>query len=365
MKIKYFLLMGLILGLILIAYIFNRKTDTDGQSENIKIAAIINLTGPPSQFDAIKKRTIELAMEKAKLKFNIDNIDLLLLDAGGSPEITKVAIKKALDWNCDVILSGTSPTGLAIAKEVREQKRSIIQIGNAANPAFGLPYKYEYRFWPDWNQEVAVISRVCDTTKYKNVLLVYSADPYSEALATAFKGNNKGLAITEFKFDPSAATDFRPYLIKAKEGGVEAVIIFGLPPGIKSLISQLTDISWNGDLIGGVNISLTVKDFNEAKLPGTLWVLKTEAMDDTLQPGTEAAAFRSAYKNKYNENPPFHSLYLADAIYWIAKCSLKGKDSLLFETNRVNLFNGPSGTVKINPDATISLNIRAEKLQGK
>ena len=127
----------------------------------------------------------------------------------------------------------------------------MAQLANAANPDFGPPRPGEYRFWPDWNQEAAIIFDFFVQKSLKTVLLVHSADPYSEALTASLTSKiesaSRDIRILEFQFDPAATPDFRPALIRAKQTGTETIVVFGLPPGIRALISQLQEVSWEGN----------------------------------------------------------------------------------------------------------------------
>ena len=147
----------------------------------MRVAAILNLTGPAAQFDAVKKQTIELAVTRVKQLNPALRIEMQTFDAGDSPETTRVAVRRALAWNAGYFLSGTSPTALEIASQLRGHHPDLVQIANAANPDFGPPRPAEYRFWPDWKQEVDVILGVLQEQRMKSVLLIHSADPYSRS----------------------------------------------------------------------------------------------------------------------------------------------------------------------------------------
>src|SRR5688500_5428179 len=111
-----------ILGVLAIAayLVFNKGTERPVPvTEGVKVAAVLSLTGPAARFDAVKQKTLNLAIKRLKELYPKQQIDLKVFDAGGGPEATNVAVRQATNWGATYFLSGTSPTALAIAAQVR------------------------------------------------------------------------------------------------------------------------------------------------------------------------------------------------------------------------------------------------------
>jgi ABC-type branched-subunit amino acid transport system substrate-binding protein len=338
-------------------------------SAQIRVAAILNLTGPPAQFDAVKQHTLDIGIKRlAIIKPNVD-IAVRVFDAGGSPESTQIAVSEARKWGARFFLTGTSPTALAVASQVRGNPEQVVHLANAANPEFGPPRLGEYRFWPDWVHEAELVFQVIENQSIESVLLIHSADPYSVALKNSLKNKlastSNNIDMMEFQFDPTAAADFRPALLRAKAANVKGLVIFGLPPGIRALIGQLKEVSWTESIIGGVNINLAVEQFDEAKLDCDLWLIETEAMKEELREDSEANQYRMLYKAERGEMPPFHALYLADALYFIAEAYSKpGQAATPYSDpvtllNQVTGFEGPSGITFLEKDRTLRFEMDA------
>ena len=333
--------------------------------QGVSVAAVLSLTGPAARFDAVKQNALNIARDRINARGAV-KINLTFLDAGGTPETAAAAVQKALDGNPQYILSGTSPNALAIAARVREGKLPIVQIANAANPQFGPPRSGEYRFWPDWRQEASVLAALLTQQRLTNILLIHSTDPYSEALFQALKATDwaKKARITEFPFDPAGTPDFRPTLLGGRRRGADALVVFGLPPGMKALVAQMAEVQWTAAVIGGVNINLVTEDYRKAGLKGDLWSIRTEAMGTTLPPGSEASTFRSEYQKRHGgETPPFHALYLSDAVYFIdAAHRAAGGGDAITRAAAVRTFDGASGRVEVTPDGVLQFKMSAEKL---
>lgn len=333
----------------------------------VHVAALLNLTGPAARFDAIKKQALDLAMERLSAQRPDLKLELVISDAGGAPDTTLTAARKALDGGASYVLTGTSPTALGVASLARGRTPTVVQIANAANPAFGPPRLGEYRFWPDWNQEAQVVAAHLRAEGIRSVVVIYSADPYSEALRSALVALlsiEPTIAVRSQQYDPASTPDFRPLLLRAKDDRVGALVVFGLPPGIKALIGQLVDVDWRMPIIGGVNVNLTVDDYDKSGLKCGLWAVETEAMKDKLAEGSEADAFRTAYRDRFGSIPPFHALYMADALYFIAAASSENsvKDADAMRRLRaVREFSGPSGTIKIGADGVLQLDLSVQR----
>jgi ABC-type branched-subunit amino acid transport system substrate-binding protein len=368
-RIKTGAIIGLGILLLVLFIIFQRNANRNGiaADDQTRVAAILNLTGPAARFDAIKQQTLEVAMERLHQQYPDLKISLRVLDAGGGPESTTVAVRRATGEGATCFLSGTSLTALGIAAQVRGREPPVAQLANAANPDFGPPRLGEYRFWPDWEHEAEVIAGILIREKIDNVLLIHSTDPYSEALTASLKRNVEladSVVLRQYPFDPAATPDFRPPLLRAKQDQARALVVFGLPPGLKALLSQLKEVAWDKPVIGGVNINLAVADFDAADLKCPLWLIETEAMREMLREDSEAYAYREAYQAKFGELPQFHALYLADALYFIAAAvsdEATANRPIVERLQAVSNFEGPSGEISVTPERTLRLKWRLGK----
>ncbi len=358
---------AMLAALLLLNGLACKKNEGANQGK-VGVAAILNLTGPAARFDAVKQQTLTIAQERVKALYPNAQIQLDLLDAGGGPEATTVAVRQALQKGASCFLSGTSPTALAIAAQVRDHNPAVAQMANAANPDFGPPRPGEYRLWPDWKQEAEIIAGILREANLTKILLIHSADPYSEALTKALNEQaqaSSALALNDLQYDPASTPDFRPALLRAKQDQVQALVIFGLPPGIRALMAQMAEVNWDQTLIGGVNINLAVADFDATGLKGPLWLVQTEAMQDSLPQDSEAQLFRSAYLAKYNEKPPFHALYLADALYFLAAGSAGNAEApapaIVEHLGRVRNFESASGRIEVDENGVLRFVMRARK----
>jgi ABC-type branched-subunit amino acid transport system substrate-binding protein len=338
-------------------------------ADSVRVGVILSLSGPPARFDAIKIRTAEIATQRIRELHPDLPLAMRVFDAGAGPEETMIAVRRAEEWGARYFLSGTSPNALAIASRVRGRTPPVVQMANAANPDFGPPREGEYRLWPDWKHEAELIDGLLAQQQFNRVLLVHSADPYSEALKNELvriSQGRGGVTLQFQQYDPASTPDFRPALLRARQQGTQALVIFGLPPGIRSLISQMEAVRWNGPVIGGVNINLAVAAFDSAGLGADLWAIETEAMGAELPPGSEAAAFRQAYRATHGEAAPFHALYLADGLYFIAAGHATGApdSSAVARIRGVRSFAGASGEVTVTGDGDLRYRMSARQLRG-
>jgi ABC-type branched-subunit amino acid transport system substrate-binding protein len=368
---KKLILPSLAIAVLAIAAVlwYNRQSTTTPAtaSNSIRVAAVLNLTGPSARFDTIKQTTLGIARERLRKLYPKLELELRTFDAGGSADITKASVRQAQQWGARYYLSGTSPTALAIAADVRGLNPAVVQIANAANPEFGPPRPGEYRFWPDWKQEAQLVLQVLREQKYPKALLIRSSDPYSEALTKELRtqaGQGEPIDFQVLPYDPAGTPDFRPALLRAKAEQVPVVVVFGLPPGITALCNQLRDAEWTGALIGGVNINLALDAYAKAKLTGPFFAIQTEAMQTELRAESEASAFRREYEAAEKGTPPFHALYLADALYFIAEAhrSPSPASTVVERQAAVRNFESASGTISVNADGTLSLIMQARKL---
>lgn len=369
MKRKQVFLVGAaILVVAVLAVVAVTRKGTPQDSAAVQVAALLNLTGPAARFDAVKQQTLELAAERVRAQNPELKLEVRIVDAGGASDTTLAASRRILAEGARYVLTGTSPTALAFAGLARGRLPAVVQIANAANPQFGPPRPGEYRFWPDWRQEARIVDSLLRSQGIRSVLIIHSADPYSEALSEAFgrlAEHAPSITVQSQQYDPAGTPDFRPLLLRAISEKTGALIIFGLPPGIKALMSQLADVAWQAPVVGGVNTNLATDEYEKAGLNCGLWAVETEAMGESLRPASEAEAFRAEYSKRYGSAPPFHALYMADALYFIAaahRASAKpGRELELARS--VRSFEGPSGTIRVGDDSVLEFNMSARKIR--
>lgn len=365
-QVVFAIVAGLLAAALGFVALRQRKTPTS--ASEVRVAALLNLTGPAARFDAVKKQTLELAAERVRAQNPGLALALQIIDAGGAADTTLAAARRVLGEDAHIVLTGTSPAALAVAGLARGRTPAVLQIANAANPQFGPPRPGEFRFWPDWGQEARVLESLLRSKGIRSVLILHSADPYSEALRSAF-GNLASTApairISSQQYDPAGTPDFRPLLIRAQADNTGALVIFGLPPGIKALLTQLSDVQWAAPIVGGVNTNLVADDYDKAGLHCGLWAVETEAMGEALRSGSEADAFRAEFRRRYGYPPPFHALYMADALYFVAAAhrSPAGQTSESDLVRAVSQFEGPSGTITIGKDGVLEFAMSSKKLR--
>lgn len=338
-------------------------------SEGLRLAAILNLSGPASRFDAVKQQTLKIAEARVRALYPDSNIAIKVFDAGGGPEATASSVGQARSWGAMCYATGTSPTALAVAAAIRKMLPEPLHMANAANPDFGPPRPNEYRFWPDWDQEAAILQKTLREQGLNHLLVIHSTDPYSQALLKALKGKLEQVnqrVVLEQQYDPAGTPDFRPILIRAKEQRADALVVLGLPPGINAIANQLAEVKWDVAVFGGVNITLSVATFKQLNLNCPLWVIETDAMAESLPAESEAAIFRETYRKEFGEVPPFHALYLADVVYLLAaaeKAAEKADSSISQQIAGGLQFSCASGTLTLTKSGILTIPMHPRRVR--
>jgi ABC-type branched-subunit amino acid transport system substrate-binding protein len=355
---------GLLLAAVLLSawalWLFNNPRQTKGQK--VQFVAFLSLTGPAAQFDAIKRRSLETAF--ARLSKTQPNLSLEIQDAGASPEVLVAAARQAVAGGARILFSGTSPNALAIAAVARKSGVQLVQLANAANPEFGPPRPLEYRLWPDWQQEAAIIHKMLKSASANTALLISSADPYSTSLDESLRNAAPKITFTSLRFDPASPPDFRPAILKAKAANIDAVVIFGLPPSLKALTTQLQEVDWKRPVLGGVNLNLSQEHLQQIAFQAPVFAVRTTTMRPTLDPASEAGRFREDYKLKYGDAPPFHSIYAADAAYMSAAAmGRSNNDEPQSGFRSLKRFESASGQIDVNASGVLDFELFSEQLR--
>ena len=203
------------------------------EDEEMKIGAILPLTGDGAKYGEAAKKGIDLAVEDINLKGGIKGrkIKVVFEDSQGSPAIGVAAVKKLITVERVPVIIGDlfSSVTLAIAPIANENKVAILSPASSA-PAITNAGDYIFRNCASDIFEGSIMGNFAVAKLgIKRVAVLYINNDYGVGISDVFKKTfiqKSGYVTIEEAFD-QGATDFRTQLSKVNASHPQAVYIVG------------------------------------------------------------------------------------------------------------------------------------------
>jgi len=332
-----------------------------GKNEKeIKIGAILPLTGDVAVWGNNTKEGIDLAVEKINNSggINESKVEIIYEDSKALPSEGVSAIRKLItvDKVSSIIDNSVSSITLAMAP-IAENNNVVILATGATAPEISEAGEYIFRIWNSDAEEGTVMADYAyDKLGLRNVAILYVNNDYGKGLNDVFNKEfleRGGKILTSQMFEQSEK-DFRTQLTKIKENNPDAVYLVGYPREVPQCLKQMKELRLN------VKVLSTVA-FED---PHILEIAK-DAAEEVIYPypitpieeDTALQVFLTGYLNKYNKEPGITCDVGYDAVNMIALAielsgSSKGEDiqkGLMMIKN----YHGASGVIEFDKNGDV------------
>jgi branched-chain amino acid transport system substrate-binding protein len=277
-------------------------------ASTIKIGAILPLSGGASNFGAIARRGIELALEDLTPN-DRKRVKVIFEDDGLSNAKSATAARKLLSVDkVDAILTWSSGTGITVAS-IAEAKK-IPHISVATDPAVAKGREYSFTYWAIAEDEARTLKDYLLKTGIRRIAILSQVHNGILAIRDAFMRelDSAGpITIVASEEATGDITDFRAVLQRIKLAGeIDAFMPIFFPGQLALCIRQARALGINSQLLGFE----TFEDKDEIKAAAGL--MSGAIYATSGDPQTE---FVSRYERSY----PGESLYTANQTYDIIR----------------------------------------------
>jgi len=224
MKKKSYLIIGIVIALVFIGivYVNNQKKE---ESKNIKIGAVLALSGPSAIWGESVKNGMELALK------DHPEITIIYEDSKGTAADGISAYQKLKLQEPDVFVTSLSIVSVPLADIAKKEKKTMIITQSAAN---NITNEYAYRYYTDADH-FATPSFESDISPLKNakrLAVVYRNDEYAKSVANKINqlAKEQGKQIVYLETYVPNEIDFSTILLKAKETNPDALLFIPTPP---------------------------------------------------------------------------------------------------------------------------------------
>jgi len=290
-----------------LALTYSARNSVKSSSE-LKVVALLPLTGPAAIFGQDEKLGIELALEaqesaKIPLAFTFE-------DTQGKPDIAVSALRKSYDISGSRVymVSTTSPT-LAILPILKDLPDYTLTFVVATLSGITKDYPFAFRIYPSVDEEIRVLSSYAEKAGYKRIAAYcFKSQAGEDAIRTMAKSVTAfgGSVIFSDTF-PIVEKDFRQSLLKIKSLQPEAILITGFASNYADIFRQMIENDINIPILAGVGMplgdfekQLPAEFLSRVVFPASRFNLEPEnpeikALIDAIQQKGKTANYEIAY----------------------------------------------------------------------
>jgi branched-chain amino acid transport system substrate-binding protein len=301
------------------------------EPKEIKIGAILPLTGDGAAYGQKEKNGIELAVQQANESgcINGKKVKVVYEDSQGIPAPAVSAAQKLINIEKVSVIIGdafSSPT-LAMVP-VAHQNKVVIMSPSASSPKLSGASPFFFRVWPSDTSEGTKMAEVAiQELKLNKFSVIYGNNDYAVGLKDVFiaKIKEMGKEIVAVEVYNEGDSDFRTQLARIKEKSPDAIYMPGYYKEFVKILTQAKEMGIKAQF-------LSCGTFHEPeilKAPGNIaeGVVFVQPYFDRNSNDPVTKAFVAAYEKRFNLEAGVYDAHGYDAARVILDVMKQGKIS--------------------------------------
>lgn len=345
--------------LLLISLLALGWTEPQGKAKKppqIKVGAILSLTGSGAELGNDTRDGIVLALKHLQSKTDSPNIRILFEDSESEPIGGVNAFEKLSIYEVQIILTGLSGVSMALVPLTEEKKTVVLTI--AADPDITKEKRYVIRMFPTSYAIAEKIAELLSQNKVHNVGVLYSNDAFGWSVMESLQkkySTKGGNIVSSQSFEPQGI-DYRSEITKVLGKNPEAIFVVGYDGELGLVIKQTRELGFKGTLYSVPEVAYPdVQKIAGNALEGCIFVSVQINSEDP-----EVKAFIEQYKASTGSDPCLDSflgydeIMLINEALHIAKNTGKSLRDAFFSISNLQCLTG-NLTVKENGDVEFPL----------
>jgi branched-chain amino acid transport system substrate-binding protein len=331
-------------------------------AEELKIGALLSVTGPAAFLGAPEARTLEMLVEQANARGGVAGhpVKLIVKDTGGSPEKAVSFARQLIDEEKVFAIIGPSTSGETMAvKAIAEESRTLLVSLAAAEVIVNPVATHVFKTAQKDSHAAALIFQDMKKRGITRIAVFSSNTGFGKAgkEQIARIAPEYGIQIVLDEVYDKAATDLSAEATKLKGSNAQAVLNWSIEPAQSILVKNIRQLG----LVLPIYQSHGFGNLAYAKAAGTaaegvIFPLGHLAVADALPAGNPQkpvlVAYRDAYQKRYGEEVSGFGGYAWDAFQLIAAAVQKvGLDRAKVRSalESTQGFVGQSGVFRFSP----------------
>ena len=332
-----------------------------GAAEELKIGALLSVTGPAAFLGAPEARTLEMLTEQVNARGGIagHKVKLIVKDTGASPEKAVSFARQLIDEEKVFAIIGPSTSGETMAvKGIAEEGKTLLISLAAAEVIVNPVASHVFKTAQKDSHAAALIFQDMKKRGITRIAVFSSNTGFGKAgkEQIAKLAPEYGLQIVLDEVYDKAATDLSAEATKLKGASAQAVLNWSIEPAQSILVKNIRQLGLTIPIYqshGFGNLAYAKAAGSAAE--GVIFPLGRLAVADALPAGDPQkavlVAYRDAYQKKYGEEVSGFGGYAWDAFQLLAAAVEKvGLDRAKVRTALENTqgFVGQSGVFRFS-----------------
>jgi branched-chain amino acid transport system substrate-binding protein len=348
-----------IIGVLVIATVLI-VTQTKEEPKEIKIGAILPLTGDAAIYGQEIKNGIELALEEINQKGGINDtlINIIYEDDQGQARIGVSAMEKLIKTdNVPVVIGGAMSSVAVPLSSIADKNKVVLLSPTATAPVLSGISKYFFRIWPSDNYDGSFMAEFAfNSLSLRKVCILYVNTDYGKGIEEVFKREFEKLGgeILKSESYELGTTDFRTQLTKIQELKPEAIYLPGYYKEFAGILRQAKELGFRGRF-------LSVNSFYDPKLleiagDSAEGAIFTYPLYDPKCGQPIVQSFVQSFKEKYGKEPDAFAVQGYDALKIVALAIEKGGYSskdIQRAMSQIKDFAGVGGTMSFDQNGDV------------
>lgn len=275
-------------------------------SAEIRIGAVLSLTGPAASLGIPEKNTIDILPKK----IGNEDVSYIVLDDASDPSAAVRAAKKLMDEDkVDIILGPSiTPTSLAVIEAVAANQTAMISAAGSAviaSPVEGNK-QWAFKITPEEPTMAAYVYKQIENDGGKKIAFIGFNDAFGDSFIGAFKkvAEKRGLKVVADERFNSKDTSVTAQALSVSSAAPDAVIIGASgTPGVAPIL-ELRSVGYTGPIymnqgMANPDVLRVGKDGLDGVMFAVPPALIAEQLSDDNPIKAEAMKFVTAYEGKY------------------------------------------------------------------
>jgi branched-chain amino acid transport system substrate-binding protein len=333
-----------------------------GAAEELKIGALLSVTGPAAFLGAPEARTLEMLAEQANARGGVagHKVRLIVKDTGASPEKAVSFARQLIDEEKVFAILGPSTSGETMAvKGIAEEARTLLISLAAAEVIVNPVASHVFKTAQKDSHAAALIFQDMKKRGITRIAVFSSNTGFGKAgkEQIAKLAPEYGIQIVLDEVYDKAATDLSAEATKLKGSNAQAVLNWSIEPAQSILVKNIRQLGITIPIYqshGFGNLAYARAAGTAAE--GVIFPLGHLAVADALPAGNPQkpvlVAYRDAYQKRYGEEVSGFGGYAWDAFQLLAAAVEKvGLDRAKVRTalESTQGFVGQSGVFRFSP----------------
>ena len=289
--------------------------------EEIKIGAILPLTGPAAKYGESTKKGIDLKIEEINTTGGVKNrkITIIYEDSQADPKIGVTVAQKLITVDKVPAIIGAVASSVTLSlSPIAEKNEVVILTPLSSAPSITDAGDYIFRNVPSdfYGGKVAAQYAVLDRG-WKTLAILYQNNDFGVGLKGVFESEVKkfGGEITDAESFEQGGSDFRTQLTKIRKSKSQAVFLVAGKEAIQILI-QAKELNLNSQFLA----TGMIEDPEVIKIAGNAanGVYFTQLQYDPHSTDTVIQNYVKFFKETYGSEPDIISAYGYDAMKILA-----------------------------------------------